>query len=416
MNAKKWFVFLLALLLLLPVLRMPAAAAKDPEFRFELTVDGKDAVEARPGDVLTVTLHLYRTDRNADFTMYAMQDEIRYESSFFKLVKGSELLADGIQSTDLAVEDGMREFYMNFVSFTGGKTWASKTRVGSFQLRVTGNSGVHTITNEDFLVSLPDGSGSYQCEANELTIILSRDCTVTFDTGGGSEIEPMDVLYGEILPRPETPVREGMRLVGWYKDITLTQKWNFRTDTVKGNITLYAKWEPLVPVVDEPDDSTTPTFPTYPAPTDPVDPGFPWDPSGFEIPKEVIYILLAIPVIGILVAVVLLLLRLLPLLLAYRRDALRYSLVTGDIVLDYTEEERSCAVEIILCDGDRRYSLGKSHWLEPGENLTRITNPTGRSELKLSPGLYQGKISVNGKNWCRITECRIRVIDDEKID
>lgn len=243
MNIKKWFVSLLVILLLFPVLSLSAyAAVGDPEFYYELTVDGKDTVEVNPGDVITVTLHLYRTDSDTAYIMHAMQDEIRYDSNFLEVVENGELLSSGIQSTDIAREVDWREFYMNFVSLAGGATWQPKTRVGSFQLKVIGTSGVTTITNEDYLVSLKDGSGSYKCDANQVTVILTTDCTVKFETNGGTPIDPIQAIYGETIARPKDPVREGKHLEGWYKDIHLTEEWDFETDTVKGNMTLYAKW------------------------------------------------------------------------------------------------------------------------------------------------------------------------------
>ena len=240
---------LLALVLILPVLCIPAAA-QTPEFRYELTVDGKDTVEVNNGDLITVTLHLYRTDAEESYTMHAMQDEVRYDSSFFELIQDSPQLARGVQSTDIGVAENLREFYMNFLSFAGGEEWEAKTRVGTFQLKVTGTSGVTTVTNEDFLVSLPDGSGHYPCQANVLTVILSTDCTVRFETNGGSKIDPVTAIYGELLERPQDPVREGKHLVGWFKDIHLTEEWNFETDTVRGNMTLYAKWAEGEPGAD----------------------------------------------------------------------------------------------------------------------------------------------------------------------
>lgn len=242
MKLRKWSAFLLTVLLLLPTLILPASAAEESEFRYELTVDGKNTVEVENGDLITVTLHLYRTDAEEAYTMYAMQDEIRYDSTFFELVEDSPQLSKGIQSTDIAVSENRREFYMNFLSFSGGEQWQPKTRIGTFQLRVTGTSGVTTITNEDFLVSLRDGSGSYKCEANVLTVILTADCTVKFETNGGTPIDLITAIYGETIPRPEDPTREGKHLVGWFRDIHLTDEWNFETDTVAGNMTLYAKW------------------------------------------------------------------------------------------------------------------------------------------------------------------------------
>lgn len=251
MNLKKWFIFLLVSILMLPMLCMTASATETPEFRYELTVDGKDTIEAHTGDVITVALYLYRTDVDAEYTMYAMQDEIRYDSEFFELVEDTVLLSSGIQSTDIALVDNHREFYMNYVSLAGGSQWNAKTRIGTFQLRIIGTSGVTTITNEDFLVSLPDGSGSYKCEANELTVILSTACTVKFETNGGTPIEPVVAIYGELLGRPEDPIREGKYLVGWYKDIHLTEEWDFEMDTIKGNMTLYAKWADVEPVTED---------------------------------------------------------------------------------------------------------------------------------------------------------------------
>ena len=253
MNLKKWFVFLLAIVLMVPVFGMTVMAAETQEFRYELTVDGKDTVEVSNGEIITVTLHLYRTDADSPYTMHAMQDEIRYDSTFFELVEDSPQLSNGVQSTDIAVAENRREFYMNFLSFGGGEKWQAKSRIGTFQLRVIGTSGVTTLTNEDYLVSLPDGSGSYKCGANVLTVILSTDCAVKFETNGGTPIDPITAIYGETIDRPEDPIREGKHLVGWFKDIHLTDEWNFETDTVKGNMTLYAKWadgDPVVPGTD----------------------------------------------------------------------------------------------------------------------------------------------------------------------
>ena len=216
--------------------------AEEERFRFELSVDGRDTKEVEPGDVITVVLRLKRTDVNEAYTMYAMQDEIRYDSTFLELVEGSAMLGNGIASTDIAMVDRYREFYMNYLSMGGGEKWSADTLIGSFQLKVTGDSGVTKITSEDYLVSLKDGSGSYPCEANEMTIILSTDCVVTFRTNGGSELEDITVQFGEKIPRPDDPKREGYELEGWYTDIHLTEKWDFDKDTVEGNMSLYAKW------------------------------------------------------------------------------------------------------------------------------------------------------------------------------
>lgn len=71
--------------------------------------------------------------------------------------------------------------------------------------------------------------------------------TVTFNSNGGSSVEPMNVNAGAKLTEPTNPTKGNDLFVGWYKESTLETVWVFATDTVNSNITLYAKWaEPTV--------------------------------------------------------------------------------------------------------------------------------------------------------------------------
>ncbi len=235
--------FVLILSLLISMLVIPAMAAEaDMTYSFELSVNGKDTVEVNTGDIITLTLKLRRTDAAQAYSMHGMQAELRYDSSFLQLVGGSATTYPGVDTNDIALVDGFREFYMNFLSMSGGTKWEAETLVGTVQFKVIGTSGVTKITNQDFLVSLPDGSGSYRCVSNELLIILTTDCTVKFQSNGGTEVESQTVQFGEKVTKPEDPQREGYKFVGWYTDIHLSQQWDFES-TAEGNMTLYAKWE-----------------------------------------------------------------------------------------------------------------------------------------------------------------------------
>lgn len=247
---KKLLSLVLAVVLLLSCAVTVYATDNSQEFFFELSVDGNDQKKVQPGDVITVVFTLHRTDSDDSYKMYAMQNEIRYDSEFFKLVEGSAMLSNGISTTEIGLRDNFREFYMNFVSLAGGESWDTKRLIGSFQLEVIGDTGVTKITNQDYLVSTADGKDSYAATCQDVTIILTTDCTVTFETNGGSDITEQIVQYGEKLTRPDNPVREGYHLVGWYTDIDLQNPWDFDADTVQGNMTLYAKWEVGAPVED----------------------------------------------------------------------------------------------------------------------------------------------------------------------
>ena len=251
---KKVISLVLAVMLLLSCAVTAYATDDSREFFFELTVDGGSEKKVQPGDIITVVFTLYRSDSEDSYDMYAMQNEIRYDSEFFKLVENSAMLTDGISTTEIGLRDTFREFYMNFVSLSGGESWNAKKLIGSFQLEVIGTSGVTKITNQDYLVSTADGTDSYAATCQDVTIILTTDCTVTFETNGGSKIPDLVAQYGETIARPDNPVREGYHLVGWYTDIDLKNPWDFDTDTVQGNMTLYAKWEQGAPVDETPGD------------------------------------------------------------------------------------------------------------------------------------------------------------------
>ena len=239
---KKLISLVLAVILLLSCVPTAFATEGSPEFFFELSVDGKNQKDVQQGDIITVVFTLKRTDSDADYKMYAMQNEIRYDSTMFKLVEGSAMLSDGISTTEIGLRDSFREFYMNYVSLSGGEDWKANRLIGSFQLEVIGTSGVSKITNQDYLVSSADGKGTYKATCQDVTIVLSTQCNVTFQTNGGTELAGITAQYGETIPKPEDPIREGYHLVGWFTDLDMQNEWNFETDTVQGNMTLYAKW------------------------------------------------------------------------------------------------------------------------------------------------------------------------------
>ena len=72
--------------------------------------------------------------------------------------------------------------------------------------------------------------------------ITKRTFKVTFDSMSGSAVEPVTALYGTLVQKPSDPTRTGYVFVGWYKQADLSEKWDFSSDTLTENITLYAKW------------------------------------------------------------------------------------------------------------------------------------------------------------------------------
>ena len=72
--------------------------------------------------------------------------------------------------------------------------------------------------------------------------ITKRTFKVAFDSMSGSAVEPVTALYGTLVKKPSDPTRTGYVFVGWYKQADLSEEWDFSSDTLTENITLYAKW------------------------------------------------------------------------------------------------------------------------------------------------------------------------------
>jgi uncharacterized repeat protein (TIGR02543 family) len=83
--------------------------------------------------------------------------------------------------------------------------------------------------------------------------------TVTFNAQQGSAVDPLTgVLNGATITKPEEdPARPGFSFVGWHKESAGTNVWNFDTDTVTANTTLYAKWTAVYTVTFITGDGST---------------------------------------------------------------------------------------------------------------------------------------------------------------
>ncbi|MDO4489245.1 MAG: InlB B-repeat-containing protein [Eubacteriales bacterium] len=83
-----------------------------------------------------------------------------------------------------------------------------------------------------------------------VNVYYDRVCyNVSFDlngTGTGTAPATQSVRMGAKATTPTEPTAAGFTFGGWYKEAACTTAWNFTTDTVTSNTTLYAKWTPIV--------------------------------------------------------------------------------------------------------------------------------------------------------------------------
>lgn len=69
-----------------------------------------------------------------------------------------------------------------------------------------------------------------------------KPCTITFNSNGGSAVSSQEVTSGRTAAQPGDPTRTGYTFGGWYADPGLTDSWDFGTDKVTTDMTLYARW------------------------------------------------------------------------------------------------------------------------------------------------------------------------------
>ena len=69
-------------------------------------------------------------------------------------------------------------------------------------------------------------------------------CTVTFNMNGhGDQVSAQEVEQGEKVVDPGTTTIVDWQFLGWFTDPSSGSQWDFSTNTVAGNMTLYAHWE-----------------------------------------------------------------------------------------------------------------------------------------------------------------------------
>jgi uncharacterized repeat protein (TIGR02543 family) len=70
--------------------------------------------------------------------------------------------------------------------------------------------------------------------------------TVSFNTNGGSAVKAATVKANTKVTKPANPTKSGYKFTGWYLDKNCTEPWDFNTNIVRRNTTLYAGWENVI--------------------------------------------------------------------------------------------------------------------------------------------------------------------------
>ena len=99
----------------------------------------------------------------------------------------------------------------------------------------------------------PDQPGYFRLKTNQ-------SYTITFETNGGSKVDPMTIHEGFLLNKPQDPAKADHKFAGWYTDANLTKAYDFASAVV-GDMTLYAKWEKMPEKPEKPKEPNKPKEP-----------------------------------------------------------------------------------------------------------------------------------------------------------
>ena len=92
------------------------------------------------------------------------------------------------------------------------------------------------------------------------TYVPISNYTVTFDTNGGSAVEPQTVKQGGRVQKPAAnPTKSGYTFAGWYADAALKDSYDFAM-AVERDLTIFAKWNQNADPTPSRDDDHEPLY------------------------------------------------------------------------------------------------------------------------------------------------------------
>ncbi len=83
---------------------------------------------------------------------------------------------------------------------------------------------------------------SVKSEETKTSEVVTKYYTFTFEANGGSAVASQQIEEGKHATAPEDPTKDGYVFDGWYKEATFATIYDFETEVVTSDTTVYANW------------------------------------------------------------------------------------------------------------------------------------------------------------------------------
>ncbi|MBQ8295548.1 MAG: InlB B-repeat-containing protein, partial [Clostridia bacterium] len=184
--------------------------------------------------------HKNKGDSSSNTTgvYYLYENDTYNKSDYYELLSGNKWKDNDGEKGTYSVSSGTITFYYTFDGETE-ELFNGTISDGVMCLDIFGEATYYC--KDGKTPSGNNGSGGNDGGQTE------TQHTVTYNANGGAFASGETTLTSKAkdnstLTAPDSPIRTNYTFAGWAKNSSGSEKWNFSTDKVTGNLTLYATW------------------------------------------------------------------------------------------------------------------------------------------------------------------------------
>lgn len=204
------------------------------------TVENGKYITLKQGTDYTLS---YQNNKNAGIATVTVKGKGEYTGTIEEnfVIEPAPLVIRPVDMV-LLVGDKIPQEYEYNVEGLQGTDQLTKEPILTCDIVDTKQEGQYFVTPSD-----ADAGSNYVITYEDGVLVVVREYVyweVTFDTQGHGNAPTayMGVRSGDTIDSPTPPTAEGYRFDGWYQNPECTIAWDFGSDIVESDITLYAKW------------------------------------------------------------------------------------------------------------------------------------------------------------------------------